>query len=133
MLMANRSTNGIMSSPNDCSAAASRSRIRRRMAIITPAMTKNGGPHQAMKDDGTQNRFNGKRKRLESEEHDAVAIEIVALDGKMDPAENERESDCRRQNAAPHDQPMGSAARSAAKPNEPINHEGIKQPTSPGH
>ena len=28
------------SSPNVCSAAASRSRMRRRMAIITPAMTK---------------------------------------------------------------------------------------------
>ena len=64
--------------------------------------------------------------------HDAIAIELVALDGKMDPAENEWESDCRRQNATPHDQPVGRTALSAATPNEPIDHKGVKQAPSPG-
>src|SRR5262245_45294371 len=63
------------------------------------------------------------RERGEPEHEGAVALEVAGDGLEMEPAEDERERDGDREQAAPHDEQVGQAAELAAREDETIGGE----------
>ena len=128
--MANSSSSGRMSWPNCCTATAPWSIIRRRNASITPAMTRNEdqtSPWKMMKAtaDSTGKSCTGK-----AEDERPVHVQVARHRLEVNPAPDQREGDGRRQQAAPHDQPVREAAQPAAAKDVSVGGELQKRPPS---
>src|SRR5262245_27371484 len=66
--------------------------------------------------------------RREAEDKYPVTTQIARHGLKVDPAKDERKRDGRRQQAAPHDEDVGEAARPAPPPDELVEKEDLEKP-----
>ncbi len=103
-----------MSWPNCCTATAPWSIIRRRNASITPAITRNDDHTRPWKIRNANARLDRKFLRRDAEDERAVGVEIARHRLEVNPAPDEREGDRRREQAAPHDQPVREPAQPPA-------------------
>ena len=96
-------------------AAAPWSRMRRRIASITPAITRNDAQTRPWKMRKPTSESIGNANVGKPKTNDPVAVEVARHRLEVDPAEHEREGDRDREDAAPHDQQVGEPAQPAAR------------------
>jgi hypothetical protein len=108
------------SSTKRCTEAAPSSRMRRRMASITPAITRNDAHTSPWKTANAASEpvWNGGGR--EAEDDDAVGLELAEHRLEVEPAEDEREGDRHGEDAPPHDEHVGQPAQRVAPEDEPV-------------
>src|SRR5581483_8187182 len=88
-------------------------------------------PHQAVKNYEAGGRFGVEDKSRKAEKKDAVFIRRGGKRLEMNPAENQREGDRGREDAAPHDQPVGEPALAASSKNKPVHGDVAENAATP--